>query len=139
MGCRRICCIRAEQNPLESSLQQARIKSSSGLKMVVYDEVGSGSRDGAGCGKVDGRRSYSRSSDLKIPIAAPSYKNVGVHEWGFCVAGPVFLANCTWFVTHALIRLKTIVPWSCLAGIHERNSGEHYAFRPPCVVRYGWG
>jgi hypothetical protein len=35
----------------ESSPQQARITSSSGLKVVAYTDVGVASRDGAGCGK----------------------------------------------------------------------------------------
>ena len=45
--------MRAELCPPESSPQHARIRSSSGLKVMVYDGIGSDSRDGAGCGKGD--------------------------------------------------------------------------------------
>ena len=62
--CCRTCWIRTES---ESSPQQARIKSSSGLKILAYGPMEAVSRDGAGCGKAKVGGDCSRSSDRNFP------------------------------------------------------------------------
>ena len=56
----------SERRPPASSPQQARIRSSSGLKVLLYEEIELDVRDGAGWGKAMVVGGRSRSSDRKF-------------------------------------------------------------------------
>src|SRR5579862_8222646 len=106
-----------EKRPSESSPQQARIRSSSGLKVGAYE---AGSRDGAGCAKAMVVADCSRSSGWGNFSGKTIVQTVATFVYWLCSPG-------------SMCSTKRTVRWSHLqifaTGIQRHNSHLHYVFR----------